>query len=214
MKRSFNCTSAKSSVVTVGDGRGFVVNGPYNEPVVVTAAHCLPFFPPCHGASHFHERTYKSLLAPLGKEPFVWAECLFVDPFADIAVLGLPENQELRNEAEAYEKLVGSATPFSITDAPSQDQGWLLSLGARWFRCAVEYIKEIDGPLLISNPALTIVGGMSGSPVISDQGAAIGVICIGSDSGCDLPISVNPRLVRDLPSWLLARATRACVQFD
>jgi hypothetical protein len=34
---------AKSAVVTVGGGRGFVVNGPRNRLVVVTAAHWLPF---------------------------------------------------------------------------------------------------------------------------------------------------------------------------
>src|SRR5882724_5554515 len=62
---------AQASVVTVGDGRGFVVKYAYNR-LVVTAAHCLPFFPPCHGASYLEERTYGALLAPLGREPAVF----------------------------------------------------------------------------------------------------------------------------------------------
>ena len=37
-----------NSVITVGDGRGFVVKGPSNRRFVVTAAHCLPFFPECY----------------------------------------------------------------------------------------------------------------------------------------------------------------------
>jgi hypothetical protein len=72
---------------------------------VVTAAHCLPFFPPCISASHTEERTYKGLLGQLGEEPTVWAECLFVDPISDLAVLGPPDGQALSDETTAYEAL-------------------------------------------------------------------------------------------------------------
>jgi len=38
------------------------------------------------------DRTYKRLLGTLdAKELTVWAECLFVDPIADLAVLGVPD---------------------------------------------------------------------------------------------------------------------------
>ena len=37
----------------------------------------------------------------------VWAECLFADPVADIAVLGVPDEQYLSSEAAAFEALVG-----------------------------------------------------------------------------------------------------------
>jgi hypothetical protein len=61
------------SVLKVGDGRGFVVNGERDR-LVITAGHCLPGLPPCHGMSYIHERTYKKLLGPLGrKKPTVWA---------------------------------------------------------------------------------------------------------------------------------------------
>jgi hypothetical protein len=149
---------AKASVVTVGDGRGFVVKYAHNR-LVVTAAHCLPLVPPAHGASYLHERTYRTLLAPLGGEPAVSAECLFADPIADIAVLGSPDNQELGDEAEAYEALVESVTPIAIAEAPEKGDAWLLSLEQEWFKCTVEYMKEMDGPLWISNPAQPIVGG-------------------------------------------------------
>jgi len=72
-----------SSVVTVGDGRGFVIEDNRHKRLVITAAHCLPHFPPCHGTSYTEERTYKKLLAPLKAKPTVWAECLFADPIAD-----------------------------------------------------------------------------------------------------------------------------------
>jgi hypothetical protein len=102
-------TKATSAVITVGDGRGFVVNQPYGVgqiQLVITAAHCLPFFPPCASASYLHERTFQNILAPLGAKPYVWAECLFVDPIGDIAVLGSPDDQELAEKAEAYCELV------------------------------------------------------------------------------------------------------------
>jgi hypothetical protein len=43
------------------------------------------------------------LLAPLGKKPAIWGQCLFTDPVADIAVLGSPDEQSLSKEAEAYQ---------------------------------------------------------------------------------------------------------------
>jgi hypothetical protein len=85
-----NLDAAKQAVVVVGDGRGFIVEAGYRR-LVITAAHCLPHFPPCCGASHLHERTYEGLLGQLGAEPKVWAECRFADPIADVAVLGSPQ---------------------------------------------------------------------------------------------------------------------------
>ncbi len=189
---------AKKSVIRVGDGRGFVVNRRHDR-LIVTAAHCLPFFPPCHGASYTVERTYQALLAPLGSEPSVWAECLFADPIADLAVLGSPDNQALFEEANAYEALVEDLPALRITDAPEHGHGWMLSLDQKWFGCTVEYMKPVDGDLFITNAAQPIVRGMSGSPVLSNDGAAIGAVCIGSGHGD----WINPRLFRDLPVWLL-----------
>ena len=110
---------------------------------VITAAHSLPFIPPCHPASYLQERTYQKLLAPLGGEPAAWAECFFVDPIGDIAVLGSPDSPALCDQAEAYRELVeaDSVTPLPIA-APGKE-GWLLSLDGDWFRCAIETI----GPL-------------------------------------------------------------------
>ena len=76
-----------AGVITAGSGRGFVVEGA-GERLVITAAHCLPFLPPAQSFFGPKERTYGPLLAPLGDEPRAWAVCRFVDPIADIAVLG------------------------------------------------------------------------------------------------------------------------------
>ena len=79
----------KPGVIAVGSGRGFVVEGA-GERLVITAAHCLPFLPPPLHSFGLEARTYGPLLAPRGEPPRAWAECRFVDPIADIAVLGSP----------------------------------------------------------------------------------------------------------------------------
>jgi hypothetical protein len=77
-----------TAIIKVGDGRGFLVAaGPRIGRCVITAAHCLPHLPPPHPASYTAERTYTKLLGGLDEECAIWAECLFVDPVADVAVL-------------------------------------------------------------------------------------------------------------------------------
>lgn len=117
-------------------GRGFVVELESGA-VVITAAHCLPSLPPAHAFSKVDDRTYETLLGPLGADPTVWTECLFADPVADIAVLGAPDDQALSAEHEAYEELVASVTtPFTIGDAPKgavnvcQDVGCTVSVSS------------------------------------------------------------------------------------
>ena len=58
--------------------------------MLITAPHCLPHMPPPHPWAFLEEKTYQRLLGPLGGERSVWAECLFVDPVGDIAVLTGP----------------------------------------------------------------------------------------------------------------------------
>ena len=88
---------ALSAVVKVGGGRGFIVesSGRFGrrDRTIITAGHCLPGVPPCHGSSFTTERTYPKLLARLGEQPSVCCECLFIDPVADVAILGSPDTQ-------------------------------------------------------------------------------------------------------------------------
>jgi len=116
----------ENAVLRVGDGRGFVVErrfGRGTDRIIIAAAHCLPV---CrhlrapvgaatpHPARYLKEATYQDLLGPLGAKPTVWAHCLFVDPVADIAVLCQPDNQELCDEAEAYDALIESMQPLRL----------------------------------------------------------------------------------------------------
>jgi hypothetical protein len=198
--------STTSAVLRVGYGRGFVVDcqGPLGrEPIVITAAHCIvdavlangtQGLPSCHPARYTEDGTYKALLGPLGAEPAVWAACLFVDPIADIAVLGQPDNQVLIDEAAAFDVLMGSTGRLAIADAPAQSRelvtgfggyqfenltsggglAWVLSLEGRW----LEGLVERRSGCLSFKPAEFFVGGMSGSPIVDAAGAAIGVVSV------------------------------------
>jgi hypothetical protein len=44
---------------------------------------------------------------------------LSADPISDFAVLGSPDNQELRAQADAYSELVHSIRPLKVGGAPS-----------------------------------------------------------------------------------------------
>ncbi len=196
---------AKRAVVTVGEGRGFIVETTRDR-LVVTAAHCLPDIPPPAAFLPKDEKTYQ-LMAPLGKrEPKVWTECMFADPVADIAVLGPPDNQELFEEAEAYEELVADASALQIADPPPDGPAWLLTLDGQWGRCDA---RHNGGPLWVFDAAEPIMGGMSGSPILEADGAAIGVICSATTSGPHTESGPNAKLTDSLPGWLLREFARS-----
>jgi hypothetical protein len=190
-----------AGVITAGSGRGFVVEGA-GERLVITAAHCLPFLPPAQSFFGPKERAYGPLLAPLGDQPRAWAMCRFVDPIADIAVLGSPGN----SHADEYKALMETATALSIGGSQRNPVNFwvparLLSLdGHRWFSCTV---RHFGGPLWITHAAEVIRDVMSGSPIVTEIGTAIGVVCTAAAPWEGGP---NPRLSHNLPGWLLGDA--------
>ncbi|MGB6448539.1 MAG: hypothetical protein WBF47_25930 [Xanthobacteraceae bacterium] len=60
------------------------------------------------------------MLARLGEQPSVCCECLFIDPVADIAILGSPDTQEFSDQADNYEALVEAATSVAVAEPPGQ----------------------------------------------------------------------------------------------
>lgn len=185
-------TDAAKCILRVGKGRGFVIAA-NSRRLVVTAAHCLPKLPPAASISHISERTYRNLLGAIGKRRNVWAECVFVDPVADIAVLDSPHDQEFSEKADLYERLVGGATPLEVSELHGETaKAQLLPLDGPSFSCVV---KAIGGALWIENLAQKIKGGMFGSPILAEDGSALGVIVT--------PHGPNPGLESHLPGWLL-----------
>jgi Trypsin-like peptidase domain len=185
---------AKDAIITVSSGRGFLIEARALR-LVVTAAHCLPHLPPAHRSS-CEQRTYSKLLGPLGATPSVWAECLFVDPIADVAVLGAPDYQEFLPEMIAYEDLVANRSALQIGSVTTPCPVWRLTLDGQWTRCTI----RDDGWRWLSladSPTETIAPGTSGSPIMAADGHAVGLIGIGG--------LLNPVLADRLPGWVLRR---------
>ena len=100
----------------------------------------------------------------------VWAECLFADPVADIAVLGVPDEQYLSSEAAAFEALLESARPLVVANVPAQsrdargeDAARVLSLDGRVERWANGLLSRLKKNFL--NQEL-------GMPIIDETGKA------------------------------------------
>jgi hypothetical protein len=174
--------------------------------VVVTAAHCLPKLPRAHAAAHWYEPTYRKLLGSLDGKTRVSVECLFVDPIADIAVLGCPDDQELGDEAKAYHELTDNVQVLRIGNARS-GRGWVLSLDGHWVRTTKEIFSSPGGVVLSINP---IEAGMSGSPILNEAGRAVGVAVVGPKTESTANgerrnerAGPQPMLMRNLPGWLL-----------
>jgi hypothetical protein len=172
--------------------------------------------PPPHGASFAEERTVFNFLGPLGEKPRVAAEIVFVDPVADIALLGTPDGQELYEEAEAYEALTEGAPPIPLAalefmrpehrlpdgntflgHPTAVADAWLLSLEGDWFACRV----SVRGTLWVTDAAKPIVGGMSGSPIITLAGA-VGIVCLSGGAVDRDHREGGPNPYLPLPGWM------------
>src|SRR6185437_11616738 len=163
--------------------------------------HRQPLLAAAPGA-HLAQRTFEALLGPLGGACDVWAECVYADPVADLAVLAAPDAQHFASEARNYARLVGQRTPLRVAALPLarkgkteaaewQGAGRLFSLEGQWFECR---LRATPRALWIGDKAQAFAGGMSGSPIADADGAALGVLCT---------TGANPILVQHLPRWLL-----------
>jgi hypothetical protein len=190
---------ARQSILKVGDGRGFVIDNPQGGTnLVITAAHCLPHLPPCCSFSHLEEKTYRDLLGVLGDaKPKIWAECLFVDPIADIAVLGSPDDQELFDRANDYEALT-EGKELTLGEVAADAPLWVLRLDDNWLEVVG---KPTSVALWIQAGHDAIQPGMSGSPILTAKGVAVGVVSAACNSDQHGP---QPALRYKLPGWLVS----------
>ena len=209
--RAVQLKDLATSVVRVGDGRGFIV-ATRDTAYVITAAHCLPQLPPPHLGRSTEEETFAQLVGPLGTKPTITIACLFADPIADVAVFGPPEVQALSEEAEAYQRFTAALPPFDIAAPPPRQRvrlpsfeappsyaphdvkfpAHILGLDGDWLECTAH---RAGRPLWIEPERLT---GMSGSPLVSSTGAALAVISTNNMAAC---------LVDSLPGWLVRELT-------
>jgi hypothetical protein len=184
--------SKTSAIVAVGAGRGFLVEKQNGERLVITAAHCLPFLPPSHPGSYPQERTYANLVGLVGGSGTIWVECLFVDPVSDIAVLGTSDDQ-LFDESDAFDAFVEAQPAFPLAAPPTVSiPVALMDLAGEWVPCTARLQGERS--LAVEGPIHAYAPGTSGSPIVNEDGAAVGLVSCGS--------YLNPALARCLPVWV------------
>jgi len=97
----------------------------------------------------------------------VWAECLFADPVGDVALLGVPDNQRFEDLTDAYEELTSSVPALRVKNARRKQQAWLLGLDDEWISDRMSRCLAHD---------LEPTPGMSGSPIVASDGAAIAAV--------------------------------------
>jgi hypothetical protein len=206
----------RRAVIRVGGGRGFIV-GAGDDRYVITAAHCLPplnELPTPHLANDTANLTFRNIIGQVAARRLtIWGELCVFSLCDDIAVFSAPDGQELYDEYERYEKFTRSAMvigsppafvdPFKFTTIderakfvePPGTPAWVFSLECEWLPCTVHNRRW----LRITNQGKNhIEGGMSGSPIIDKNGAAIGMISTGDGDA-------NPVLMDCLPPWLLRK---------
>jgi len=184
--------TAKPAVVVVGEGRGFIIATSMafgaERRLIITAAHCLPKLPPPIAACNLEEKTYGDLIGSIGDDKrSIWAECLFADPVADIAVLGEPDGQVLFKECEAIEEFVTGlpALEWGVAPPGAEQEARLLGLDGEWGNCRIASNVHF-GTLHIMEAAKGIIGGMSGSPILNTTGEAVGVVSLSGGSSDSL----------------------------
>jgi hypothetical protein len=191
---AYDLNVAKHAIVRVGEGRGFIVQGDRDDRYVITAAHLLFTLPPYHPACE----AYECLIGPLESDGnHVWADLFFLDPIADIAVLGALNSSAGRRKA--YWEFVRSRPAMRAGDAKRESKAWLSSPDGNWQSCSVGH--KGDG-LWISDAVNGIVRGMSGSPIVLDGGSAVGIVNCFEETEISQN-DANARLVMHLPGWLL-----------
>ena len=191
-------STIEGAIVRVGKGgRGFLVEDARGECYVLTAAHCLPRLPRMRP---WEDVPYKAILGPFGRRrPTVWAQCIFVDPISDLALLAEADNQTYSAEAEKFSTLTDERPKIQIASLVQSGPGWILGLNRSWEAIAltVDSLNRWRTIAFDDPPPNAIACGTSGSPILDATGAAVGVMSLGQEG--------NPRLALELPVWVLGR---------
>lgn len=192
----------KLATVTVihGDeadfGKGFFVPGGF----ILTAAHCVPWSG--EGQMPLGDFFHVAIIAADGTK--LTGEVIAVEVVADIAVIGVLDNQMFSKEAEVFDRFAESIHPLQMCGAEfpfgedfpvhvmNHCGHWLSGNAAQWKENATTMVVE-------THPQIT--PGTSGSAVVNDSGEVVGVVSTlhGEEAGA---ICSCARPCQSLPVWL------------
>jgi hypothetical protein len=158
-------TEAKwdAAMITVGHGRGFVVDGICGR-FVITVGACLPEAPPKG------EPRYPDLLgSPQGGQR-VDARCIFFDSVSDVAVLQYTSLKE----SDGYRSLMDTTTPLSIASFVGLRLGWLPSDSGIWRPCML--VAVLGCVAVFNGRKRGRLTAPAGAPVLAHDGTAVAIV--------------------------------------
>ena len=182
-------TRTKSLGVYVGGG------------FILTAAHCIAYRN--EGAMALGEPFFEKVNTSMGE---LVAAVIAVEPVADIAVLGPPDDQMLFHESQEYEQFCEQTKPVALCSRRKSFTGkipvHILSPSMKW----------IAGTAIVTRPCRNTVyvaavsevkSGASGGPIIDKAAALVGLTSIFSvpakPGGANDGPAPRPRFA--LPVW-------------
>lgn len=200
-----NLTDASKSTVVIQStgGRGVIVPGGY----VITATHCLGRWQG-DGSLALGEPLLEHVKFT-GLSQTVTLAGIFADPFSDLAVLGVPDNQQFPSEAALAEETFADHTSIPISmlkmnegeeveiGIRDHDGDWVQGTAVKFGRTHGDVWAEAAGPILF---------GASGGPIITRKGELLAVV---SSFSTEQPSNGRqPHIQQSLPPWLLSMICR------
>jgi hypothetical protein len=192
-------------------GRGILVPGGF----ILTAAHCVSWS--LEGGMVLGDDYLERVQTADGEELLL--AVLAVEPVADVAVLGAPDNQRLLDQAIAFDEFTARTKPAALFRGALEPSDIDERLGplnhclpALVYNHDRQWVKATASVVCPGQPTIwleaekCIEGGSSGGPVVTPAGEVIGVISNSEKAapgrkdriytGC----AVNPLLA--LPIWV------------
>jgi hypothetical protein len=113
------------------------------------------------------------------------------------------DDQAAYEHSEAYERFVERRPTLRIEAIRRRVPAWVLTLEGEWAECTIDASGGARALNIIGRPT---VGGMSGLPIVTARGHAVGLVSVGSESNGIAADEQHgqPALVSCLPGWLLA----------
>jgi hypothetical protein len=194
---------ARAATVRLPDlgGQGVLVPGGF----VLTAAHCVTWS--STGGMVLGDHCLATVRTKTGSafRMSIYA----VEPVADIAVLGKPDDQEFGEDADAFEAFC-AVTRIVMVSADDFERSAPVSVSVlthkeSWVEGTATRFGPPSGPLrasVVFKAEQDIYGGTSGGPVIDGAGRLVGIVSNAGGSGGFTRNGTMPRPHLALPRWV------------